>query len=66
MKEIRGVQAENFNLPICPNCNETKNISMPSTITLEAGACGDYYCSACDLLWHRNKPYTDIDRIDRI
>lgn len=65
MEEIKYRGAENFCLPICPKCNNTKHVSRPSTIKLDSY--GDYYCSDCDLLWHKNKPDTiSIDRYDRV
>lgn len=63
MLEIKWGAGENSNLPICPKCNDTKFVSRPITIKLDSW--GDYYCSNCDLLWHRTKPYIDRDWIDR-
>jgi hypothetical protein len=43
--------SENLKLPICPKCNDTKNVYELSTRRLDMSST-EWNCSECKIKWH--------------
>lgn len=52
-QSLKHVHAENFELPICPKCNDTKYVEDVKTIKMIYAK--TYRCTMCDLEWNSRK-----------
>lgn len=52
-QSLKRVTAENFELPICPKCNDTKYVKEVKVIKMICYK--TYRCTVCDLEWNSRK-----------
>ena len=60
MKTIYRNGAANLDLPICPKCNDTKNVREESCIPCIAGIDIGYSCETCQIVWYGLKYNREI------